>query len=175
VLTKLRVLGLDTSSKQVGWAVVGRGKERPVLIDHGLLTLNKKMRHPERMCCFESFVKESIIWHGVHKVAIEDLKSLQNAKTGRILQNYIAAAIMATWKTIGCDATLIPQSTAHKRIGVKTLNPQQKKNLTRDQITEYNKKSVLTTINRAFNLKLGVQDFDVSDAIAIGMAGLAGP
>lgn len=172
---KLRVLGLDTSSKQVGWAVVGQGKERPVLIDHGLLTLQKKLRHPARMCRFEKSVKELIKAHSVHDVVIEDLKSIQNAKTVRILQNYIAAATMATWKMLSRDPIMLTQNTAHKRIGVKTLTPQLKKNLTRDQITEYNKNSVLATINRAFNLELGVQDYDVSDAIAIGLAGLAGP
>jgi Holliday junction resolvasome RuvABC endonuclease subunit len=175
VSNKLRVLGLDTSSKQVGWAVVGQGEERPVLVDHGLLILQKKLRHPARMCRFEKNVKELIKTHRVHDVVIEDLKSIQNAKTARILQNYIAAATMATWKMISRDPILLPQSTAHKRIGVKTLTPQLKKKMKRDQITEYNKKSVLTTINRAFNLELGVQEYDVSDAIAIGLAGLAGP
>jgi Holliday junction resolvasome RuvABC endonuclease subunit len=82
---------------------------------------------------------------------------------------------MATWKMLSRDPVMLAQNTAHKRIGVKTLTPKLKKNLTRDQITEYNKNSVLATINRAFNLELGVQDYDVSDAIAIGLAGLAGP
>jgi Holliday junction resolvasome RuvABC endonuclease subunit len=159
----------------VGWAVVGRGEERPVLIDHGLLILQKKLRHPARMCRFEKFVKGLIKAHSVHDVAIEDLKSIQNAKTGRILQNYVAAATMATWKMISRDPIMIVQSTAHKRIGVKTLTPQLKKQMKREQITEYNKKSVMTTINRAFNLKLGQDDYDVSDAIAIGLAALAAP
>jgi len=172
---KLRILGLDTSSQKVGWAVVGQGKERPVLVDHGLLVLQKKLRHPARMCRFENFVKELIKTHDVHDVAIEDLKSIQNAKTVRILQNYIAAATLATWKMLRRDAILIPQSTAHKRIGVKTLTPKEKKKLTKKEITEYNKKAVLTKVNRAFNLELGEQHYDVSDAITIGLAGLAGP
>jgi len=159
----------------VGWAVVGQGDERPVLIDHGLLKQDTKKGHPERMCLFEDFVKESVIWHGVHDVVIEDLKSIQNARTVRILQNYIAAAIMATRRSLGRDAIMLAQSTAHKRIGVKTLTPAQKKKMTRKEITEYNKRSVLNTINRAFNLELGRKQFDVSDAIAIGLAGLATP
>ncbi len=174
-MSKLRILGLDTSSRQVGWAVVGQGAECPVLIDRGLLIMQKKLRHPARMCRFEQFVVGLIKKHNVHDVAIEAMKSIQNAKTVRILQNYIAAATMATWKGLSRDPIMIAQSTAHKRIGVKTLTPKQKKEMRRNQITEYNKKSVLITINRAFNLTLAEQDFDISDAIAIGMAGLAGP
>ena len=172
---KRRVLGLDTSSAKVGWAVVGQGDEYPILIDHGLLILQTKLRHPARMCRFEKFVKDLIKTHCVHDVAIEDLKAIQNAKTVRILQNYIAAATMATWKTISRDPIMLAQSTAHKRIGVKTLTPQQKRQMTKKEISEYNKSSVLTTTNRAFNLELGVQDYDVSDALAIGLAALAGP
>jgi Holliday junction resolvasome RuvABC endonuclease subunit len=159
----------------VGWAVVGQGEERPVLIDYGLLKLQPKLRHPARMCRFEKFVKDRITTHQVHDVAIEDLKAIQNAKTVRILQNYIAAATMATWKALSRDPIMLPQSTAHKRIGVKTLTPQQKKKMTKSQISEYQKKTVLHRINRAFNLELGVHDFDVSDALAIGLAALAGP
>lgn len=173
--TKRKVLGLDTSSVKIGWAVVSQGDERPVLIDHGLLVLQKKLRHPARMCRFEKFVIDLVNKHRVHDVVIEDLKSIQNAKTVRILQNYLAMAIIATWKSLNRDAILLPQSTAHKRIGVKSLTPQQKKTMTRVQITEYGKQSVLNTANRAFNLDLGAQEYDVSDAIAIGLAGLAGP
>lgn len=127
------------------------------------------------MCRFEKFVKDLIIKYEPTLVAIEDLKSIQNAKTVRILQNYLAAATMATWKKLAEDPILIHQSTAHKIIGVKGLTPAQKKNMTRKQITHYQKQSVLNTINRAFNLELGEQDYDVSDALAIALAGLAGP
>ena len=174
-MSKLRILGLDTSSAKVGWAVVGQGEERPVLIDYGLLVMQKKLRHQARMCRFEKFVRHLIENHHVHDVSIESMKSIQNARTVRILQNYIAAATMATWKSLSRDAVMIAQATAHKRIGVKTLTPKQKKGMTRNQITTYNKESVLTKVNRAFNLELGQDDYDVSDAIAIGMAGLAGP
>lgn len=172
---KRKVLGLDTSSLKVGWAVVSQGVERPVLIDYGLLIMQKKLRHPVRMCRFEKFVMELVKAHKVDDVAIEEMKSIQNANTVRVLQNYIAAATMATWKALGRDAVLIAQSTAHSRIGVKTLTPKQKKGMKKKEITEYNKQTVLKTINRAFNLKLGVQEYDVSDAIAIGLAGLAAP
>jgi Holliday junction resolvasome RuvABC endonuclease subunit len=155
--------------------VVEQGEETPILLDYGLLVLQTKLRHPARLCRFEKFVIGIIKEHAPHDVAIEEMKSIQNAKTVRILQNYIAAAIMATWKTLRRDAFMLAQNTAHKRIGVKTLTPQQKKPMTKIQITTYQKDSVLHTINRAFNLELTEQDYDVSDAIAIGLAGLGGP
>lgn len=169
-----KVLGLDTSSRKVGWGIVQGGEGRVQLIAHGLLTLNEKTPHPERMWRLYEEVEMLITLYGVDRISVESLKSIRNAKVARILEDYIAACKMVAWRVLGQEIVLLTQETIRSRIGVQDILPKDKKALDSKQRSLLTKERTLVRINNAF-FNAGISEFDTSDGIAVAWAGLGGP
>jgi Holliday junction resolvasome RuvABC endonuclease subunit len=143
------------------------------LTAYGLLTLNEKTPHPERMWRLYEEVEMLITLYGVDRVSVESLKSLRNAKVGRILEDYIAVVKMAAWRVLGQEIVLLTQERIRARIGVQAILPVEKKSMSSKQRSLLMKERTLVRINNAFNA--GINEFDTSDGIAVAWAGLGGP
>jgi hypothetical protein len=113
------------------------------------------------------------MWHDVKKIAIEDLKSIKNAKVVRILQGYITSASLATWRALGEAPILLVQERVRKRIGVPAISPAEKRGRKSEDISLEMKTKVCETISREFNLE--GKTFDETDALSVAIAGLWGP
>jgi Holliday junction resolvasome RuvABC endonuclease subunit len=188
----LTVLGLDTSSLRCGWGVV-RGRANPQAqldlaaptlhhqylglehIEHGVVELDKKEHHLARQSRLQDEVAGLILFYGVTQVAIEDLKSIRNAKVVRVLQSYITAASLATWRSIGAAPILIAQARVYKRIGIHAPSAQEKRGLTSKQLSEKMKSEVNLKIKREFDLEGSSLSYDETDALSVAIASLGGP
>lgn len=143
------------------------------LIAHGLLHLNEKEPHPNRMWRLYEEVEMLITLYGVDRVSVESLKSIRNAKVGRILEDYIAVVKMAAWRVLRQEVLLLTQERIRARIGVQAILPVEKKSMSSKQRSLLMKERTLVRINDAFHA--GIDEFDTSDGIAVAWAGLGGP
>lgn len=173
-----RILGLDTSSVACGWAVVEGADGRPArLLESGVLRFKAKGKnakpHVERQLELMALVQETASFYGVDETAIEALKSVRNATIVRTLCGYINAASFGCYRALSKEPLILAQNTIHARIGVRVMTPAEKKGMKSKEITEENKRRVLIKINETFHLTL--EDPDEGDAIAVALAGLAGP
>jgi len=165
-------LGLDTSSKLVGWAVVKGGDGELEHIASGVLELNENLRHPHRMARLFAHIGSLIEEYRPDRVTVEEMSSMRNQKVVKILQNYIATATLASMFYGKIEPQTLAVHTVMARIGVKALSPQQKRGKKRGEISRIGKSRIRTVINAQFDLDLKENEQDRADALAVALAGL---
>jgi crossover junction endodeoxyribonuclease RuvC len=152
------IIGIDPGTATVGFSFVTGTKQKPVIIDFGVLTTKAQKAEfmPFRLLELGNDLEELLIKYKPTKAVVEDIFFFKNAKT-----------VISVAQARGMILYLL---TKHG-VEVLSLTPLQIK----QTITGYgraDKKQVQTMIKKIFNLEKIPKPDDAADALGMAWCGL---
>jgi crossover junction endodeoxyribonuclease RuvC len=160
----MKVLGLDISSTNTGWAILDDG---PTLLEYGTIPFSSFVPQKQRLIIFSELLKEMTQRLKPDFIAIEDTYVQFDPAVTKLLSRFAGVAILAI-SSVNVEIPIALISTQSVR---SALFPKQKKNKEAIKIEMINRFSLIPNLSNMDELTaskaLKKYCNDITDAIAV--------
>ena len=174
-LNNAKVLSIDPSTKSIAFAVVLKEKINISLCAKGKINLDKLDDIQSKLKCIGSVIPELIEYHKPTHVVIEQTIYIQNPQTTRLL-SYIVGHMLGCALMHNVKVMDVGPLEWKRWLGYKSVSKVEINNWTKEfgekeakKIASFERKNRVKNILDSRISNLNESDYDIIDAIAIGL------